>query len=297
MTREQTAAKNTGIISLAANVVLTAAKVGVGASAGSEVLLSDGFHSAIDIAASAATIGAVVIAYRPPDDSHPYGHGKAQDVASAVISLILCLVGVYVLYSSGVGLYEPTHNPGQLPLYTAILSLIVKEVLFRYTLRQSQILNSPALASLAQDHRSDIWGSWAAVIGVACSLIGYHIGFVKLGYADPIMAFLVGLMILRTSIAMGADSARALMEHNVSLELIEKYRILVLSIPEVKRLDKIRARHLGHYIMVDVRVSIPGLKTIQEGHDISRRIKATITDAYPDVHEVLVHLNPFYEKQ
>lgn len=84
MTNEQSA-KRTGIMSLVANTFLTAVKVGVGASAGSQALLSDGFHSAIDIVASAATVGAVAIAYRPPDDSHPYGHGKAQDVASAII--------------------------------------------------------------------------------------------------------------------------------------------------------------------------------------------------------------------
>jgi cation diffusion facilitator family transporter len=290
-------AKIASWVSIAANIFLTIVKVGVGLWAGSKALFADGIHSAIDILASIAALSAVTIAYRPADDSHPYGHGKAEDLAASLVSLVLFMAGGYIVYSSTQGLFLPPHGLGQTALYIGIISLVIKEALYRYTKRLADSLNSPALMALAQDHRSDIWGSWAAVFGVGGSLLGRVTHVPLLTYADPIAGFCVGLLILRTSYTMGSSAIDALMERNVDPELLSSYIELAKSVSGIERVDRLRARKLGHYILVDVRASVQGEKSIQEGHDIIREVKFTIMNAHPDVKEVLVHLNPFYGEQ
>lgn len=289
-------AKVASWISIAANIFLTVIKVGVGFWAGSDALFADGIHSAIDIVASVAALSALSIAYRPADEEHPYGHGKAEDLASSIVSLVLIVAGGYIAYSSVRGVFLPPHDLGQAALYVAIISLVMKEILYRYTKRLGDSLNSPALKALAQDHRSDIWGSWAAAIGVTGVLLGAHIHVSVLCYADPVAGFCVGLLILRTSYKMGTSAVNALMERNVDSELLESYKELVSSVSGIVSIDRLRARNLGHYILVDVRVSVQGDKSVQEGHDITLEVKTAIMDAYPEVSEVLVHLNPYYEE-
>jgi cation diffusion facilitator family transporter len=289
-------AKVASWISIAANIFLTVIKVGVGLWAGSDALFADGIHSAIDIVASVAALSALSIAYRPADEEHPYGHGKAEDLASSIVSLVLIVAGGYIAYSSVRSVFLPPHDLGQAALYVAIISLVMKEILYRYTKRLGDSLNSPALKALAQDHRSDIWGSWAAAIGVTGVLLGAYIHVSVLGYADPVAGFCVGLLILRTSYKMGTSAVNALMERNVDSELLESYKELVSSVTGIVSIDRLRARNLGHYILVDVRVSVQGDKSVQEGHDITLEVKTAIMDAYPEVSEVLVHLNPYYEE-
>jgi cation diffusion facilitator family transporter len=295
MTNEQRA-KLSSWVSIAANIFLTVIKVGVGIWAGSNALFADGIHSAIDIVASVAALSALSIAYRPADEEHPYGHGKAEDLASSIVSLMLIVAAGYIAYSSAHGIFLPPHDLSQAALYVAIVSLVVKEFLYQYTKRLGDSLNSPALRALAQDHRSDIWGSWAAVIGVGGSLLGVYIHVPVLSYADPVAGFFVGLLILRTSYKMGISAVNALMERNVDSELLESYRELVLSVSGIVSVDRLRARNLGHYILVDVRLSVHGDKSVQEGHDITREVKTAIMEAYPEVREVLVHLNPYYDE-
>lgn len=294
---KQGRAKTASWISIIANTFLTVIKVGVGLWAGSDALFADGIHSAIDIVASVAALGALSIAYRPADDQHPYGHGKAEDLASSLVSLVLIVAGGYISYSSVQGVFQPPHHLGQAALYVALLSLVIKEFLYRYTKRLGCLLNSPVLEALAQDHRSDIWGSWAVVIGVGGSLLGRHIHIPVLSYADPVAGFCVGFLILRTSYRMGASAVNALMERNVDTELLDSYRAIVSSVSGIVRIDRLRARNLGHYILVDVRASVHGEKSIQEGHDISREVRNAIMNAYPEVREVLVHLNPYYDEE
>lgn len=128
-------AKVASWVSIVANFFLTVIKIGVGLWAGSDALFADGIHSAIDIVASVAALCALTIAYRPADEEHPYGHGKAEDLASSLVSLVLIVAGAYIAYSSASGIFRPPHNLRQAALYVAIISLLMKEFLYRYTKR------------------------------------------------------------------------------------------------------------------------------------------------------------------
>ncbi|WP_058302741.1 cation diffusion facilitator family transporter [Gorillibacterium timonense] len=282
-------------ISLLSNLALTVMKLGVGMLFGSQVLVADGVHNAGDVIASGATLSSMRISNRPADEDHPYGHGKAEVLGAALVAIILALASVYMAVHSIQMLFQEPAAPHILPLVAAFVSLFWKLILYFYTIRIGREAGSKGLIATANDHLADVYASAAAVLGIMLSLIGEQISSPYLAYGDPIAGIIVSLLVMRLAYTMGRESLDVLMEHSVDLDILKDYAALIRTIPEVKRIDRLRGRNHGHYIIVDIRVSIPGYLTIQEGHDIGRAIKKVITKAHPDVGEVLVHLNPWYE--
>lgn len=281
-------------ISLMSNIVLTILKIIVGILFNSPVLLADGFHNAGDVAASAAALTSMRISKRPADEDHPYGHGKAEVIGSGIVAIILGIAALYIAYESIMTFFEEPAKASVIALITAIVSLVWKQVLYIYTMRVGKKTNSKGLIATAYDHLADVYASLAAVVGIGLALIGdlYHIGF--LSYGDPFAGVVVSVLVLRLAYEIGKESIDILMEKNVSHERLEEFAKLIRSFPEVKRIDRLRAREHGHYILVDVRVGVSGELTIQEGHDISSAIRNLILKEHDDVDEVLVHLNPWY---
>ncbi|OMF23495.1 cation-efflux pump [Paenibacillus sp. FSL H8-0548] len=282
-------------ISLISNILLTALKLIVGFLFGSQVLLADGVHNAGDVFASAAALIAMMISKRPPDKDHPYGHGKAEVIGAGMIAVILVLAAIYMGYHSVLALMGPPHTATLLVLITAAISLVWKQWLYIYTMRIGKKANSSGLIATAYDHLADVYASLAAVIGIALAMLGEHYNIQFLKYGDPVAGIIVAYFVLRLAIQMGRSSVDVLMEKNIDDERMDEILQLVQSIPEVKRIDRVRAREHGHYIIVDVRVGIPAELSVQEGHDISKKIKQVVMDQVPNVEEVLIHLNPWYK--
>ncbi|MGD8192407.1 cation diffusion facilitator family transporter [Brevibacillus ginsengisoli] len=284
-------------ISLVANIVLTFLKIIVGFLYSSQVLIADGIHNAGDIIASVAALGATSVSKKPADEDHPYGHGKAEVIAAAIVAIILIIAAIFMGYSSFSALFEPAVKASMIGLTAAIISLVVKQLLYGYCMRLGKKENSKSLIATAYDHLADVYSSIAAVIGIGLALIGDHYNIAILRYGDPVAGIVVSFFVLKLAVEIGKEAIDVLMETTVPAEQLEKYTNVVQLIPEVKRIDRIRAREHGHYVIVDIRVGIPGYYTIQQGHDISRHIKQNIMDAYQEVDEVLVHLNPWYEDE
>ncbi|MEO3946542.1 cation diffusion facilitator family transporter [Gorillibacterium sp. CAU 1737] len=281
-------------ISLISNLALTGIKLGVGVLFNSQVLVADGVHNAGDVIASGAALSSMRISNRPADEDHPYGHGKAEVLGAALVAVILAIASLYMAVHSVEMLFEEPAAPHVLPLIAAIVSLIWKFLLYVYTIRIGRESGSQGLIATANDHLADVYASAAAVLGILLSLIGEWTGTSYLAYGDPISGIIVSLLVMKLAYTMGRESLDVLMEHSVDLAILKEYNEAVLTVPEVKRIDRLRGRNHGHYIIVDIRVSISGTLTIQQGHDISRTIKKAIITAHPDVGEVLVHLNPWY---
>ncbi|WCK53401.1 cation diffusion facilitator family transporter [Aneurinibacillus sp. Ricciae_BoGa-3] len=284
-------------LSLFSNIILTIIKLIVGLLFHSQVLIADGMHSAADVVASLASLGSMKVSNLPADEDHPYGHGKAEIIASGVVSILLALAALMMAYKSIEALFTPAEPPHILALAAAILSLIWKQILYVYTVRIGRQANSKGLLATAYDHLADVYASAAAVVGIGIGLLGLHFHLPYSEYGDRAAGFIVSLLVLKLAFEMGKESMYTLMEGNISGEKIEVYVEAVIANPAVKRIDRIRAREHGHYIIVDIRVGVPGDLTIQQGHDISREIKQAIMSKDPDVQEVLVHLNPWYEKE
>ncbi|HWL24956.1 MAG TPA: cation diffusion facilitator family transporter [Ureibacillus sp.] len=284
-----------GWISLISNIVLTFLKIVVGAIFHSPVLLADGYHNAGDVIASGATLASMRISKRPADEDHPYGHGKAEVLSSAIVGIILILAACYIAFESIKVFFEAPEKAGIIAFVTAIISLIWKLALYVYTMKIGKKENSKGLIATANDHLADVYASLAAVVGIGLAIIGEAYQINILLYGDPIAGLIVTILVFRLAYGMLVEAGASLMEKSVDHKLLDAFQKLILTVTEVKRIDRLRARESGHYILVDLRVSVPGNLSIQEGHDIIRKIKKTIMEHHEDVAEVLIHLNPWYE--
>jgi cation diffusion facilitator family transporter len=281
-------------ISLISNFILTVVKVVVGSLFSSTALIADGVHNGGDFIASIATISSMKLANQPADKEHPYGHGKAEDIATGIVSLILAFAGIYLIYESMVALFHPASEASLWALSAALISLLWKLGLYLYTIRVGKRLDSKSLIATAYDHLADVWASLAAVIGIGFAKIGDVFDLSYAVYGDPVAGIIVSLLILKVAYEMGIQAINVLMESSVSEEKQKFYQDLILSFPEVKRIDLLRAREHGNYILIDIRIGVRGDMTIQEGHDITRKIRDAIKKEDPKVEEVLIHLNPWY---
>ncbi len=282
-------------VSLISNIVLTIIKIGVGFAFASPVLLADGIHNAGDIIATVAALTSSMVSKKPADEDHPYGHGKAEVVASAMVAVILALAALWIGYHSVLSLFEPPESESWLPLAAAFVSLVWKQALFVYTVRIGRAEKSKSVLATAYDHLADVYASLAAVVGIGLALLGDRLDWAWTAYGDPIAGIIVSLLVLKLAFEIGKEAVDILMERTVPAERLAGYETLISGLEEIKRIDRVRAREHGHYIIVDVRVGVPSHYTIQQGHDISRQIKHCIMDNDPDVVEVMVHLNPWNE--
>ncbi|TFE19853.1 cation diffusion facilitator family transporter [Cohnella luojiensis] len=284
-------------ISLISNIILTALKIVAGLLLASPVLLADGVHNAGDIIATAAALTSSMVSKKPADDDHPYGHGKAEVVASAFVAIILILAAFWIGIQSIGALFEPPGEENWLALGAAALSLIWKQALYLYTVRVGKSANSKSVLATAYDHLADVYASLAAVIGIGLGLFGDRLDWEWAAYGDPVAGIVVSLLVLKLAYEIGKDSVDILMERNVAAEKLAHYENLLRTEDQVKRIDRVRAREHGHYIIVDIRVGVPHDYTIQQGHDLSKQLKKLIMDFDPDVVEVMIHLNPWEERK
>ncbi|MDW0112050.1 cation diffusion facilitator family transporter [Sporosarcina saromensis] len=281
-------------ISLMSNIVLTVVKILVGVLFNSPVLLADGFHNAGDVVASAAALTSMRFSQRPADEDHPYGHGKAEVIGSGLVAIILGIAAIYIGFEAVKTFFEEPAKASVIALITAIVSLVWKQVLYVYTMRVGKKANSKGLIATAYDHLADVYASLAAVVGIGLALIGDAYAIPFLSYGDPFAGVIVSILVLRLAYGMGIEAMDVLMEKNVPEARLQEFAALIRTVPEVKRIDRLRAREHGHYVLVDLRIGIPGTLTIQQGHDISSKIRNMIIEAHADVDEVLIHLNPWY---
>ncbi|PHC83314.1 cation-efflux pump [Bacillus wiedmannii] len=284
-------------ISVISNVFLTFIKIIVGFLFKSQVLLADGIHNAADVVASAVSLGSMKISNQPADEDHPYGHGKAEVISSGIVAIILILAAVFMAYESIKALFHPATEPHMIAFVAAVVSLVWKQILYVYTIRIGRKTNSKGLIATAYDHLADVYASIAAVIGIGVALLNNIYSIPYAAYGDPLAGIIVSFFVLKLAISMGKEAIYILMEGGLPTEKSSEYMKIIQAHPLVKRIDRMRAREHGHYILIDVRISVPAYLSIQQGHDICREIKTTIMKQDPEVDEVLIHLNPWYDKR
>lgn len=289
--------KTAAWIGLISNLFLTILKIVIGVLVHSQVLIADGVHNAADVVASIVAVGSIRISSLPADEDHPYGHGKAEVIASGIVGILLFMAALFISFKSIESMFEPASAAHRIGLIAALVSLLWKEILYLYTIRIGKRFNSKSLIATACDHLADVYTSLAAVAGIATAMLGEAFDIPWAKYGDPAAGIFIAVLVLKLSIGMCLEATGILMEKNVNPEKLEKYKQAAVSITNVKRVDRIRAREHGHYILVDIRVGILGTLTIQEGHDTGRKIKKEIMKVDSHVQEVLVHFNPWYEHE
>lgn len=280
-------------VGIIGNILLTGIKWVIGYTANSRALIADAAHSASDVVGSVAVLIGLRAAERPPDKDHPYGHGKAESVASIIVSVLLMLVGFEIGYGSIQSLFKPLHAPEMLAVWAAIGSMIVKEAMFRYKYNLGKKLNSQALIANAWEHRSDVYSSFSALIGIGGAILGakWNIGWML--YLDPIAGIFVSVLVLKMAYDILMESIHIALDHVLHEEQTIPLRTSVQAVEGVLRVDELRAREHGHYQIVDVKISVNPHITVEEGHRIGKKVKRDLLSQFQEVRDVFVHINPF----
>ncbi|MBT2728986.1 cation transporter [Bacillus sp. ISL-75] len=296
MEMRETLAKKVAWISVISNIILTLGKIVIGWYGHSDAVFADGIHSAADVFASVIVLLVIKIANKPADNEHPYGHGKAEVIVSGIIGILLFLVAIYVVYEGISGFFHEVESPSLLAMWVALFSYVTKVILYRSSLKVAKQNKSKAIEAIAFDHKADIVASIAAAIGVLLSIAGNRFDIHFLLYGDKAASIFVAYLIFKIAKEMLTEAFDILLERNINTETLQEYIAVVNEFQEVKRIDRIRARELGHYVLVDLRISIDHYKTIKQGHDLAKLIKQKLMDKFDNIQEVLIHLNPYFEQ-
>ncbi|WP_223702870.1 cation diffusion facilitator family transporter [Sutcliffiella deserti] len=280
------------LVGVFGNIILAILKGWVGVVANSRALVADAVHSASDVAGSMAVYVGLKAAKQPPDEDHPYGHGKAENIAAIIVAVLLLIVGFEIGKSSVGAFFEPLEAPKVMAIYAVIISIIVKEAMFRYKYNLGKKIKSDAIIVNAYEHRSDVFSSFAALIGISGAIIGENIGVDWLVYLDPVAGLFVAAIIIKIAWQLGSESIHNTMDHVMHEEDTEELRNVVVAVPGVLKLDELHAREHGHYVIVDLKISVDPYITVEAGHLIGKKVKAKLLEN-KDVRDVMVHINPY----
>ena len=278
-----------GRTTIVANVVLSVFKIAAGIIARSGAMLADGIHTLSDVVTTVAVMIGMRLSTKPDDSDHPYGHEKIEAVVSKLLAILLAITAIGIGYN---GIKSIIHSnfvrPGMLALVAAIISIVVKEWMYHYTVRAAKKIDSPSLKADAWHHRSDAFSSIGTLIGIGGAIAGIEI-------LDPIASIAVCVMIIRVSVEIYIQAYNQLIDKAASQEDINKVNEIISGVKGVCCIDDIKTRIHGPRIFVDVEISVDGNLTVYEGHQIAQEVHDKIESNMPDVKHCMVHVNPYFK--
>ena len=270
------------------NFIFAVAKILGGLIGNAYVLIADGIESALDIAGSLVIWGGLKFAARPPDETHPYGHGKAEPIAAVVVAFGVLAASLGLAIESVREIRAPHHGPAPFTLGILIVVIVVKEILFRYVNRIGHNVESTAVQTDAWHHRSDALTSAAAFIGISVALIGGK----RWQSADDWAALFACAVIGANGIRLLRPAFYEIMDTAPRAKFVRSICQAATSVPGVVEVEKCRARKMGLDFYVDLHVGVDGNMSVHEGHEIAHRVKSAIQQSDSRVADVLVHIEP-----
>ncbi len=282
-------AEKWAVIGVFGNIVLASFKFYAGIVGGSSAMVADAFHSASDIIASAVVYVSLKVAKKPADEKHPYGYGKAEAISTAIVGLMLLAAGFQIIKIA----YDTIRSgnveaPGMIALYAAVSSIIIKELMFRWTYKVGKRINSPSTIANAYDHRSDAFSSIATFIGIGGAILGFPV-------MDPIAGAIVALFILRMGYTIMVDAVHQIMDRSADKEKVNLIRESILNTPGVKSTHGIRVRQSGPFYLVDLDICVDKNVSIEKAHVIGDITRSNVFKSLDKIMEVRVHIDPHVE--
>ncbi len=277
-------------IGLILNLGLSVVKLSIGFVAGSQALVADGVHSFSDLVSDIAILVGVGHWMKPPDASHPHGHGSLENLVTLLVGLCLLLVGVGMASKA---LWSLNTNGGPEPeigaFLVAILSIVTKEALYRYTLAKSESLKSVPLRANAWHHRSDALSSIPVAIAIALAMLGNTWQFV-----DSVAALMVAAIILKESLAIIWPSLRKLTDQGVNADELKAYEESCYQVDGVRNVHKLRTRYCGcTTVTLDLHMEVDENLSVRAGHDIADALVEKLKDEHTGLVDVVVHIEPY----
>ena len=275
------------------NLVLSIVKLIAGLVGRSGAMVADAVHSFSDLATDVVVIAFARISAKPRDPGHDYGHGKYETLATIIISLALAVVGAGILVDSieririvlDGGLLP---RPGVIALVAAVVSIIVKEILYRYTVRVGRQIQSPSVIANAWHHRSDALSSLGTLVGIGCA---YFLGS-KWRIADPVAALLVAVFIFKIAFDLIRNGLGELLEQSLPEDVEEEILHIVTANPEVREPHNLRTRRIGASIAIEVHVRMDGRMTVEHSHDLTVEIERRLRERFGEETMIASHVEP-----
>lgn len=296
--REEDAARERGIyrvtlVGSVANLLLLIFKFVAGIVGHSAAMLADAVHSLSDFVTDIIVLVFVRISSKPEDEGHDYGHGKYETLATAIIGIILVLVGFGIFWNGVQSIWrflqgESLSEPGMLALVAAVVSIVVKELLYQYTVLRGKSLNSQAVVANAWHHRSDALSSIGTAVGIG--------GAILLGPAwrvlDPIAAVVVSGFIMKVAVQLLIPCLDELLEKSLPAEVENKIVETILSFPGVSSPHHLRTRRIGSNYAIEVHVRMDGRISLEEAHRTATQIELKLKELFGKKTHVGIHVEP-----
>jgi len=285
-------AKRVTLIGSVIDFLLGVAKVVVGFMANSQALIADGIHSFSDLLTDVMVLVAAKHGARDADETHPYGHGRFETIATVLLGAALIAVAIGIAWDAVDRLFNPAEllQPGILALVIALLSVVLKEWIYQYTMRVARRLRSKMLEANAWHSRSDAISSIVVFIGVGGTMLG-------LDYLDAIAAVVVALMVAKIGWELAWHSIQELADAALEAERVEAIHDAITAIDGVRAVHMLRSRRMGQDALVDVHVLVRPWLSVSEGHMIALAVEQRLKDSFEEVIDVTVHIDPEDDEQ
>ena len=273
-------------LAVVTNTVLFVLKLSVGLLSGSMSLIADGIHSLSDMTTDLVVLLGVHIGLKEPDKTHPYGHGRAETFSAGFVALFLIFVGSAMIYYAAVGIAKGNiAEPHIAVLVVAIVSIIVKELLYKITKRVAVKSCSSALYANAWHHRSDALSSVVVLIGFISLKFGFNFG-------DQIAAIAVGLMIILVGVRVIVDCLRELTESAVDEDTIEHIKHIINAKSSIRQWHKLRTRTVGREVFLDLHILVDPDLNIAAAHEIAESLENALHEQIVRPVNITVHIEP-----
>lgn len=292
-TRKEKIMKITVLGSLA-NFLLLVFKFVAGWLGNSSAMIADAVHSLSDFITDVIVLLFIHISSKPKDKGHDYGHGKFETLATSIIGIVLMCVGIGLFWESSnkiVGFYfkgEELESPRMIALIAALVSILVKELLYRVTLVVGKKENSQALIANAWHHRSDAFSSIGTALGIG--------GAILLGdqwrILDPLAAVIVSIFIVRVALKLVIPAINDLLEQSLPAEVENEIISIIEETPEVRNPHNLCTRRIGNDIAIEVHIRVDGNTTVMHAHEITRDIEQKLRDKFGPATHITLHVEP-----
>lgn len=277
----------------AVNILLLLFKFVAGIVGHSAAMLADAVHSLSDLLTDAIVLAFIHISDKPEDKSHDYGHGKFETLAMTIIGVALLGVAIGIAYNGMTKVIDWANGtelraPGMLALWAALLSIVLKEAVYRYSMVKARKLNSQAVEANAWHHRSDALSSFGTALGIG--------GAIFLGQRwtvlDPIASIIVGLFIIKVSVDLLRNGIGDLMEQSLPDAVEEEMLRLVGELPGVAEPHDLRTRRIGNHYAIELHILMDGDISLKEAHDKASEVEDLLRERYGADTHVAVHVEP-----
>ena len=280
-------------VGLVVNLVLSLLKLAAGVVGRSGAMVADAVHSFSDLATDIVVIAFAGISAKPRDTNHEYGHGKYETLATIIISIALGVVGAGILLNSIRGIRTVVDGgllprPGAVALVAAVVSIAVKEILYRYTVRVGRRIDSPSVVANAWHHRSDALSSLGTLLGIGCA---FFLGD-KWRIADPIAALIVSVFIFKIAFDLIRTGLGELLEQSLPEEVEKEILGIVAANPRVREPHNLRTRRIGAAIAIEVHVRMDGKMTVEESHELTVDIEQRLRERFGEGTMIAIHVEP-----